>query len=74
MQCLKDTGLVVPGEIEIHAVLVESATLGENSKLVSDDRVNGYKISQIMNAYKVSIYLGKKLFMNFLNLNFLHRI
>ncbi|KAG8185458.1 hypothetical protein JTE90_022389 [Oedothorax gibbosus] len=56
MQCLKDTGIVVPGELEIHAVLVDSQVLRENSKLVSDDRVNGYKISQIMNAYKCHIH------------------
>ncbi|GFR01438.1 protein arginine N-methyltransferase 9, partial [Trichonephila clavata] len=56
MQCLKDSGLVVPGEIEIHAVLVESATLKEHSKIVSDERVDGYKISQIMNAYKCQIH------------------
>lgn len=53
MQCLKDTGIVVPGELEIHALLVDSPVLQENSKVVSDDRVNGYKISQILNAYKV---------------------
>ncbi|GFU33651.1 protein arginine N-methyltransferase 9 [Nephila pilipes] len=56
MQCLKDTGLVVPGEIEIHAVLVESATLKEHSQIISDERVCGYKISQIMNAYQCQIH------------------
>ncbi|GIY45389.1 protein arginine N-methyltransferase 9 [Caerostris extrusa] len=56
MQCLKDTGLVVPGQVEIHAVLVESETLKEYSKIVSDDRVDGYKISQIMNAYQCKIH------------------
>ncbi|KAF8787283.1 Protein arginine N-methyltransferase 9 like protein [Argiope bruennichi] len=53
MQCLKDSGLVVPGQIEIHAILVESETLKEHSKLISDERVDDYKISQIMNAYKI---------------------
>ncbi|CAL1286593.1 unnamed protein product [Larinioides sclopetarius] len=56
MQCLKETGLVVPGQIEIIAVLVESETLKEHSKLISDERVDDFKISQIMNAYKCQIH------------------
>lgn len=54
MRCLKDTGRVVPGEIEISAILVESTSLLEQSRVTSDEKTVGYKVSQIMNAYQVS--------------------
>lgn len=53
MRCLKQSGLVVPGEIEISAMLVESPSLLEQSKVISDEKTLGYKISQIMNSYQV---------------------
>ncbi|XP_021002187.1 protein arginine N-methyltransferase 9 [Parasteatoda tepidariorum] len=56
LQCLKSTGVVVPGELELHAILVESETLKEYSKLVSDEKVAGYKISQVINAYQCRIH------------------
>ncbi|XP_054720388.1 protein arginine N-methyltransferase 9-like [Uloborus diversus] len=56
MQSLKETGIVVPGEIEIMAILIESPVLKEHSKVISDERTAGYKISQVMNAYQCRIH------------------
>ncbi|KFM77916.1 Hypothetical protein arginine N-methyltransferase 10, partial [Stegodyphus mimosarum] len=56
MKCLKETGVVIPGEIEISAMLIGSPILKEQSKVVCDDRTAGYKISQIMNAYRCRIH------------------
>lgn len=51
--CLTPTAIIVPCTIMVRAVLVESQTLEEQSRLVSDDRTLGYAVADSINVFEV---------------------
>ncbi|XP_072040981.1 protein arginine N-methyltransferase 9-like isoform X2 [Amphiura filiformis] len=55
--CLKPNGVVLPGEITIFGVCVESSNLLSDSRVLGDDRTMGLNIAKYINVFKVSTQL-----------------
>ncbi|KAM7290990.1 protein arginine N-methyltransferase 9 [Ixodes scapularis] len=51
--CLTPTAIIVPCTIMVRAVLVESQTLEEQSRLVSNDRTLSYAVADSINVFEV---------------------
>lgn len=53
--CLKNDVTMVPSSVTLRALLVESEALEEQSRLVSDGRTLGFRISDSINAFQVQM-------------------
>nr|XP_037286196.1 protein arginine N-methyltransferase 9-like [Rhipicephalus microplus] len=53
--CLKHDVTMVPSSVTLRALLIESAALEEQSRVVSDSRTLGFKISDSINAFQVQM-------------------
>ncbi|CAN7995739.1 unnamed protein product [Ixodes hexagonus] len=52
--CLTPSAVIAPCTIVVRAVLIESQTLEEQSRLVSDDRTLGYGVADSINVFQAS--------------------